>query len=97
MARDEAVRWFDQWLKGRDTGILEEPRLAVYVRDWHPPGPYLEYAPGLWRYEDGWPIARIREQRALSAADRHARGEAPAAATHDSATCRRRVSKRAAP
>ena len=42
----EIVRWFDQWLKGRNTGIMEEPRLAVYVRKWHPPGPYLEEAPG---------------------------------------------------
>ena len=60
--RHEAVRFFDQFLKGRDTGIMEEPRLAVYVRKWHPPGPYLEEAPGDWRYEDGWPIARIRER-----------------------------------
>jgi len=60
--RNEAVRWFDQWLKGTDTGIMKEPRLAVYVRDWHPPGPYLEEAPGHWRWEDGWPIARIRDR-----------------------------------
>jgi predicted acyl esterase len=60
--RREAVRWFDHWLKGRDTGIMDEPRLAVYVRRWHPPGPRLEEAPGEWRFEDGWPIARVREQ-----------------------------------
>ena len=60
--RHEAVRWFDYWLKGKDTGIMDEPALAVYVRDWHPPGPYLDYAPGHWRYEDGWPIERIDEQ-----------------------------------
>lgn len=60
--RHEAVRWFDQWLKGRDTGIMDEPRFAVYVREWHPPGPYLERAPGFWRWEDGWPIERIQEQ-----------------------------------
>ena len=30
--RHEAVRWFDLWLKGRNTGIMEEPRFAVYVR-----------------------------------------------------------------
>ena len=58
--RREAVRWFDQWLKGIDTGILAEPRFAVFVRDWHPPGPYLEEVPGRWRYEDGWPIERIK-------------------------------------
>ena len=60
--RHEAVRWFDQWLKGRDTGIMDEPAFAVYVRDWHPPGPYLDYAPGHWRYEDGWPVNRIRNR-----------------------------------
>ncbi|MGB5294571.1 MAG: CocE/NonD family hydrolase [Thermoanaerobaculia bacterium] len=60
--RHEAVRWFDHWLKGRDTGILDEPRFAVYVRQWHPPGPYLEEAPGEWRWEEGWPIERIEEQ-----------------------------------
>jgi hypothetical protein len=60
--RHEAVRWFDHWLKGRDSGIMDEPRFAVYVRNWHPPGPYLEYAPGHWRYEDGWPIERIEER-----------------------------------
>ena len=57
--RREAVRWFDHWLKGLDTGILDEPRFALYVRDWHPPGPYLEHAPGRWRWESGWPIGRI--------------------------------------
>ncbi|MCH8249699.1 MAG: CocE/NonD family hydrolase [Proteobacteria bacterium] len=61
--RNEAVRWFDQFLKGEDTGILDEPRFAVYVRDWHPPGPYLDYAPGFWRWEEGWPIARIQPTR----------------------------------
>jgi predicted acyl esterase len=60
--RHEAVRWFDHWLKDRDTGILQEPRFAVYIRRYHPPGPVLEEAPGEWRYEDGWPIRRIRER-----------------------------------
>ena len=60
--RHEAVRWFDRWLKGEKTGIDAEPRLAVFVRRWHPPGPRLEGdAPGEWRYEDGWPLARGRE------------------------------------
>jgi len=36
--RHEAVRWFDHWLKGIDTGIMDEPRFAVYMRNWHPPG-----------------------------------------------------------
>ena len=78
--RHEAVRWFDQWLKGRNTGIMEEPRLSVYVRNWHPPGPYLEEAPGQWRYEEGWPIARIRERVLYPRQDRSLSEAAPPAA-----------------
>jgi predicted acyl esterase len=57
--RHEAVRWWDHWLKGIDTGILEEPRFAVFVREGHLAGEDFENVPGHWRYED-WPIARTR-------------------------------------
>jgi uncharacterized protein len=67
--RHEVVRFFDQTLKGRDTGFLQEPKLAVYVRQWHPPGPDLEEAPGEWRYEDGWPIPRIKDRTLYAQAD----------------------------
>ncbi len=80
--RREAVRWYDQWLKGEDTGIMKEPRLSVYVRDWHPPGPYLEVAPGRWRSEDGWPIARIRD-RVFHPRDDRSLASAPGAAAVD--------------
>ncbi|MEQ9561716.1 MAG: CocE/NonD family hydrolase [Woeseiaceae bacterium] len=76
--RFEAVRWFDQFLKGKETGILDEPRFAVYVREWHPPGPYLEFAPGYWRWEDGWPIERIVSQ-AMYPQDNHTLAANPAA------------------
>lgn len=55
--REELVRWWDYWLKGRDTGIMKEPKFAVFVRDSHPPDANLKMTPGLWRYED-WPIKR---------------------------------------
>ena len=80
--RHEAVRWFDHWLKGRDTGIMEEPRLAVFVRQWHAPGPYLEVAPGAWRYEEGWPIARIRDQVLHLRPDHSLAPAAPEPTTH---------------
>ena len=77
--RHEAVRWFDYWLKGRDTGVTREPRLAVYVRDWHPPGPFLETAPGRWRYEEGWPVARVHDRVLFPRPDRSLGETAPAA------------------
>jgi predicted acyl esterase len=55
--RHEAVRWWDYWLKGKDTGIMEEPRFAVYVRDSHLPDVHMQMTPGHWRYEE-WPIQR---------------------------------------
>ncbi|MFZ0732368.1 MAG: CocE/NonD family hydrolase [Candidatus Sulfotelmatobacter sp.] len=53
--RDQAVRWFDYWLKGRDTGVTRDPRLVIYMQHWHPPDPNLESVPGEWRREDVWP------------------------------------------
>jgi len=53
--RDQAVRWFDYWLKGRDTGVTHDPRLVIYMQHWHPPDPNLENVPGEWRREDVWP------------------------------------------
>ena len=53
--RNQAVRWFDHWLKGRDTGVEQDPRLVIYVQHWHPPDPNLKEVPGEWRREDMWP------------------------------------------
>jgi uncharacterized protein len=53
--RDQAVRWFDHWLKGRDTGVEHDPRLVIYMQHWHAPDPNLQTVPGEWRREDVWP------------------------------------------
>ncbi len=55
--RREAVRWWDHWLKGENTGILAEPRFALFVRAGHAPDASLQLTPGHWRYEQ-WPISR---------------------------------------
>ena len=57
--RDQAVRWWDYWLKNRNTGIMEDAPLAIYVRDWHPPDPHLKIVPGKWRGEKGWPPQNV--------------------------------------
>jgi len=78
--RHEAVRWWDHWLKGKDTGIMDEPAFAVYVRDWYPPDPGLKEIPGHWRWEQGWPLKRGRQQVFYAHAD-HGLGAAPGQAT----------------
>jgi putative CocE/NonD family hydrolase len=55
--RDQAVRWFDYWLKGRDTGVLSDPKVIVYQQHWHPPGSQSQDVPGEWRAENSWPPA----------------------------------------
>ncbi len=67
--RREAVRWFDHWLKGKDTGIMDEPRFAVFMRRWYPPRSDLERIPGDWRWEEGWPIRRTRYRNLYLRAD----------------------------
>ncbi len=74
--RHEAVRWLDYWLKDIDTGIMDEPALAVYMREWHPPGPALDFAPGSWRWVDGWPSSDTENRTLFPQAD-HGLGEKP--------------------
>ena len=59
--REDAVRWWDYWLKGRDTGVLQDPKLVIFMRHWFPPDPNLETVPGEWRAESGWPPRGTKE------------------------------------
>jgi len=52
--RDQAVRWFDYWLKGRDTGVLQDPKVVIFQQHWHPPEAQSQDLPGEWRAES-WP------------------------------------------
>ena len=56
----EALRWWDHWLKGRSTGIMDEPMLRVWMEDSLPPAATIPKRPGRWVTEDGWPSARSK-------------------------------------
>jgi uncharacterized protein len=58
----ESVRWFDHWLKGIDTGIMDGPMLRVWMQDSAEPRPFYDVRPGRWVAEEVWPSARIVEQ-----------------------------------
>jgi putative CocE/NonD family hydrolase len=55
----ECVRWWDHWLKGRDTGIMDEPMLRVWLQDSVPPQPSYAHRAGRWAAEKTWPSPRI--------------------------------------
>ncbi|MCW5782874.1 MAG: CocE/NonD family hydrolase [Nitrospirales bacterium] len=59
----EAVRWWNHWLKGEKTGIMDEPAFRVWMQDSQPPQPQYADWPGRWVAEETWPRPRISEQR----------------------------------
>jgi putative CocE/NonD family hydrolase len=59
----EALRWWDQWLKGCDTGIMAEPMLRVWMQESVAPRPFHKSRPGRWVAEAQWPSPRIRLNR----------------------------------
>ena len=55
----ECVRWWDHWLKGIDTGIMDEPMLRAWMQDSAPPRTFYEVREGRWVAEPEWPSANI--------------------------------------
>ena len=80
--RDQALRWWDEWLKGRNTGIMEEPPLSIYMQEWHAPDPHLKTVPGKWRGETGWPPRNVANTT-LYLYEGHGLSTAPAKAGTD--------------
>ena len=58
----EMVRFYDYWLKGIDTGVMNEPPVTVYVQRYDPPAADRPATTGFWRHEAGWPLARTDER-----------------------------------
>ena len=46
------LRWLDHWLKGRDTGIMAEPEVAVY-----------DNGTGRWQHADEYPLKNTRWEK----------------------------------
>jgi hypothetical protein len=58
----EALRWWDTWLKGEDTGIMDEPMLRVWMQQSVPPTTSYQYRPGYWVGETQWPSPRLQQR-----------------------------------
>lgn len=53
-----AVRWWDHWLKGAETGIMDEPMLTAWMQESDPPRAQYAARPGRWVSEMVWPSPR---------------------------------------
>ncbi len=58
----EALRWWDKWLKGIETGIMDEPMLRVWMQESVPPTTKYTIRPGRWVAEPEWPSSHIQKQ-----------------------------------
>ncbi|MGK3942369.1 CocE/NonD family hydrolase [Streptomyces caeruleatus] len=55
----ETLRWWDQHLRGIDTGVMREPLLRAHVTDSHPPATVYGPLPGRWVGEPSWPSPNV--------------------------------------
>ena len=62
-------KWYDHWLKGIDTSIMDEPPIRILVQ-----------GTNQWRYENEWPLARTRWAKFYLRENGLLAEEAPAAA-----------------
>ncbi len=58
----EALRWWDQFLKGTDTGVSKDPAYVAYMQDSVLPRPSYKERPGRWVAEDKWPSKAVKPQ-----------------------------------
>lgn len=59
----ECVRWWDHWLKGERSGIMDEPMLRVWMQEPVDPRPAHAVRPGRWVAEPVWPAPSIEPVR----------------------------------
>ena len=57
----EEVRWWQQWLEGTSTGIMDEPMLRVYLMYKADSEAFPGEVPGRWVGEDVWPSPRTAD------------------------------------
>src|SRR5579883_2281024 len=59
----EALRWWDHWLKGEETGVMDEPMLRVWIGDSVEPAASHKTLPGRWVTEAAWPPPNVAPRR----------------------------------
>ncbi len=59
----EQLRWWDHWLKGKDTGIMTEPAFKAWMQDSIEPKSFYDVRPGRWIAEPSWPTPNVTDRR----------------------------------
>ncbi|MEO0486926.1 MAG: CocE/NonD family hydrolase [Pseudomonadota bacterium] len=59
----EAIRFWDHWLKGIDTGLMDEPPLRFFLQDSVAPSGTIKARTGTWVEEASWPSPHVTAQQ----------------------------------
>ena len=59
----EALRWWDRWLKGAQTGVEQDPAFRTYIMEVQRPGASISRIDGRWVSDSVWPNAKHNGQR----------------------------------
>ncbi len=59
----ECIRWWDQWLKSVDTGVMKEPLCRAFCQIGSQPDPHAKVKAGYWISEESWPSTNISYQK----------------------------------
>ena len=78
--RDPYFEWFDHWLKGEPTGIMERPAVFYSPRAWVEDRE--RYVADDWCYADRWPPAGAQPLRLYLRGDGTLNAEGPAGVPH---------------
>ena len=73
----EMLRWWDHWLKGVDTGVMDEPMLRAWMTESVKPASHHDVLPGRWIAEPSWPSPGIKQRRLFLTDDGLADAHAP--------------------
>lgn len=55
----EALRWWDHWLKGRENGVMEGPMVQAWMEESMPPSAIRPVSEGYWVGLDRWPSSDV--------------------------------------
>lgn len=57
----ESLRWWDYWLKGRETGIMDEPTVRTWMQDSFAAEATRREVMGRWVVDEAWPSPNVAD------------------------------------
>ena len=71
----QAICWWNQWLRGQDSQVMQTPAYTAYISEGVRPGGFRDFEPGRWVAEDNWPSANISTSTLYLTADHALRSQ----------------------